>query len=520
MARGIESVSMETIVSLCKRRGIIFPGSEIYGGLANAWDYGPAGVEMKRNVKDAWWRDMVLRRDDVVGLDCALIMHPKTWEASGHLASFSDPYSNCPGCGRNWRADHVPGMLWESEWWLSLRRVLLNNPTWERAIPRWAANDGKKQAPNLAFLQNPDPIRLAFAGASAATAFDGPNDPSFSQFMQHLTGGKAPRPACGGGLSEPKPANLMLATFLGPIRATALEVYLRPETAQGMFVNFRNVATATRRKLPFGIAQMGKSFRNEITPGNFTFRTREFEQMEMEFFVKPGDDERWHDYWINERFDWYVRHGIRKENLRIRAHEKAELSHYSKATSDVEYRFPWGWAELEGIANRTDYDLKQHAKFSGQDLSYFDEDTKEHLIPYVVEPAAGADRAMLAFLVDAYDEEDVRGEKRTVLHLHPSIAPVKAAVLPLSRHEQLVPLAKDVHKALRSKGRWPVEYDDAQSIGRRYRRFDELGAPLCVTVDFQSLEDKQVTVRERDSMEQTRVPIADLERVLAERLGL
>ncbi|MSQ13097.1 MAG: glycine--tRNA ligase [Dehalococcoidia bacterium] len=512
---------METIVSLCKRRGIIFPGSEIYGGLANAWDYGPAGVEMKRNVKDAWWRDMVLRRDDVVGLDCALIMHPKTWEASGHLASFSDPYANCPGCGRNWRADHVPGMLWESEWWLSLRRRLRNTSgNAQRDLQRWADGDGKKSAPNLGLVQRPQAVVAALTEVTAD--FDAPDD-LFLAFMRALgadAAGKAqtPCPACGGALSEPKPANLMLATFLGPIRATALEVYLRPETAQGMFVNFRNVVTATRRKLPFGIAQMGKSFRNEITPGNFTFRTREFEQMEMEFFVKPGDDERWHDYWINERFDWYVRHGIRKENLRVRAHEKAELSHYSKATSDVEYRFPWGWAELEGIANRTDYDLKQHAKFSGQDLSFFDEDTKEHVIPYVVEPAAGADRAMLAFLVDAYDEEEVKGEKRTVLRLHPSIAPIKAAVLPLSRHEQLVPLAREVHQALRRRGRWPVEYDDAQSIGRRYRRFDELGAPLCVTVDFQSLEDKQVTVRERDSMEQTRVPIADLERVLAERL--
>jgi glycyl-tRNA synthetase len=512
---------MDTIVSLCKRRGIIFPGSEIYGGLANAWDYGPAGVEMKRNVKDAWWRDMVLRRDDVVGLECALIMHPRTWEASGHLASFSDPFQSCSGCGRNWRADHVPGTLWESEWWLSLRRRLRNtsgNP--QRDLKRWAEGDGKAKAPNLGLVQRTDAVIAALT--EFTTDFD-QGDPQFVAFMRTLgqdASGRpqTPCPACGGALSDPQPAGLMLATYLGPIRATALEVYLRPETAQGMFVNFKNVHTATRRKLPFGIAQMGKSFRNEITPGNFTFRTREFEQMEMEFFCKPGSDEEWHRYWINERFDWYVRHGIRKENLRIRPHEKDELSHYSKATSDVEYKFPWGWAELEGIANRTDYDLKQHSKFSGQDLSYFDEDTKERLTPYVIEPAAGADRALLAFLIDAYDEEDVRGEKRVVLRLHPSIAPVKAAVLPLSRNEQLTPLARDLHKRLRRSGRWPVEYDDAQSIGRRYRRFDELGTPLCITVDFDSLTDNAVTVRERDSMTQERVTIADVERVLEERL--
>ena len=446
MTEASSAVTMDKIVSLCKRRGFVFPGSEIYGGLANAWDYGPMGVELKRNVKEAWWRAVVRTRDDVVGLDAAIMMNPSVWEASGHLSGFVDPLVECKDCRHRFRADHI-----ESD-------------------------------------RCPD---------------------------------------CGGELTEARQFNLMLKTFLGPVEDTASTVYMRPETAQGMFVNFLNVLSATRKKLPFGIAQIGKSFRNEITPGNFIFRTREFEQMEMEFFVRPGEDEKWHEYWIKERFDWYVRHGIRRENLRLRPHDADELSHYSKATTDIEYLFPWGWAELEGIANRTDFDLRQHSEHSGTRLTYFDDPTGEHITPYVIEPASGVDRAALAFLVDAYHEEEVggdaagagKGETRVVLKLHPSIAPVQVALLPLSRNEKLTPLAREVHAGLQTQGRWTVEYDDAQSIGRRYRRFDEVGTPLCVTVDFDSLEDNQVTIRDRDTLLQERVAIADLASVLGERLG-
>ena len=438
------SVTLEKIVSLCKRRGFIFQSSEVYGGLGSTWDYGPLGVELKRNVKEMWWRDNVLRRDDVVGLDAAILMHPKVWEASGHLAGFSDPLMECRECHHRFRADHL------------------------------------EPAAGLC-------------------------------------------PDCGGALTEPRNFNLMLKTSLGPVEDSASTVYLRPETAQGIFVNFLNVLNATRKKLPFGIAQTGKAFRNEITPGNFVFRTREFEQMEIEYFVRPGDDEESHRRWIQERFDWYQRYGIRPERLRVRPHDADELSHYAKATSDIEYRFPWGWGELEGIANRTDFDLRRHTEVSGEPLTYFDEESHEHLTPYVIEPSGGVDRAALTFLMDAYTQEEVptaRGkmESRVLLKLHPALAPVKVAVLPLSRNAALAPLSRQVYASLVALGPWPVEYDDAQSIGRRYRRFDEVGAPFCVTVDFQSLEDGQVTVRERDSMEQQRFPIEGLGERLRERV--
>ena len=451
------AVTMDKIVSLCKRRGFVFPGSEIYGGLANAWDYGPMGVELKRNVKEAWWREVVHTRDDVVGLDAAILMNPSVWEASGHLAGFTDPLVECKECKHRFRSDHM-----ESD-------------------------------------KCPD---------------------------------------CGGDLGESRQFNLMLKTFLGAVEDTASTVFMRPETAQGMFVNFLNIQTATRKKLPFGIAQIGKSFRNEITPGNFIFRTREFEQMEMEFFVKPPEhlhpgernDDEWHEYWVNLRFEWYLRHGIRKENLRLRVHETSELAHYAKATTDIEYLFPWGWGEMEGIANRTDFDLKKHSEHSGTRLTYFDEQSPsedKHYHPYVIEPAVGVDRLALMFLLDAYTEEEVggdsagagKGETRVVLKFHPSIAPVQVALLPLSRNEKLTPLAREVYASLISSGRWNVEYDDAQSIGRRYRRFDEVGTPFCVTVDFDSLEDNQVTIRDRDTLIQDRVTIADLASILGERLG-
>jgi glycyl-tRNA synthetase len=464
MIRRTMAVSMDTIVNLCKRRGLIFPSSEIYGGLRSTWDYGPVGVELKRNVKNAWWRHMIQLRDDVVGLDAAILMHPRTWEASGHIATFSDPLVECLKCHQRFRADHLPGF----------------------------------HAPQSGHEGGPEGETVDMA--------------------------KGPRcPNCGNDtFTDARNFNLMFKTYMGPVEDDTAVVWLRPETAQGIFVNFQNVQTTTRKKIPFGIAQIGKSFRNEITPGNFVYRTREFEQMEMEFFCKPGTDEEWHEYWIKQRFDWYARHGVREENLRLREHEKDELSHYSKRTVDIEYAFPFtDWGELEGIANRTDFDLKQHSKFSGQDLSYFDQESNERFIPYVIEPAAGADRATLAFLIDAYTEEEApaasgKTEKRTVLKLHKDLAPIKVAVLPLSRNDKLVPTARKVTEPLRE--RWMVDYDDAGSIGRRYRRQDEIGTPYCVTVDFDSLDDNAVTVRDRDSMTQDRVNIEELASYLEERL--
>jgi glycyl-tRNA synthetase len=430
---------MDRVVNLAKRRGLVFPSSEIYGGFRSTWDYGPLGVLLKRNVKDAWWRSMVQLRDDVVGLDAAILMAPKVWEASGHLATFTDPLVDCRSCQERFRADDLPA---------------------SGACPHCGAKD------------------------------------SFTDVRQF---------------------NLMFKTFVGPVEDDAAVAYLRPETAQGIFVNFLNVQTTTRKKPPFGIAQIGKSFRNEITPGNFVFRTREFEQMEMEFFVPPCDGPRWHEYWCQERFRWYVDLGIPEASVRLRPHAPEELSHYSAGTSDVEFLYPWGWGELEGIANRTDFDLTQHAKFSGEDLTYFDQENDRHYTPHVIEPAAGADRATLAFLLAAYHEEEVKGEKRTVLRLDPRLAPNQVAVLPLSRNEKLVPLAGDVSAALRRH--FMIDVDDAGSIGKRYRRQDEVGTPLCVTIDFDSLDDAAVTVRDRDSMEQARVPIAGLVADLRERLG-
>ncbi|HHU51648.1 MAG TPA: glycine--tRNA ligase [Firmicutes bacterium] len=426
---------MEKIVSLAKRRGFIFPSSEIYGGLNSCWDYGPLGVELKNNVKRAWWKANVQERDDLVGLDAGILMHPRVWEASGHLEGFTDPLVDCKNCKQRFRADHL---------------------TTERC------------------------------------------------------------PECGGELTEARNFNLMFKTYLGPVEESAAIVYLRPETAQGIFVNFQNVLTTTRKKIPFGVAQIGKSFRNEITPGNFTFRTREFEQMEIEYFVKPGTDEEFYKQWVEDRFKWYIDLGITPERLRLRPHDPDELAHYAKGCSDIEYYFPMGWSELEGIANRTDFDLKRHSEFSGNKLEVFDQETNEHYIPYVIEPSAGADRATLAFLLDAYTEEPDKDETRVVLRLHPALAPYKVGVLPLSRKEPLVKLAKEITAKLRRY--WMTDYDDAKSIGRRYRRQDEIGTPYCVTVDFDSLEDQAVTIRDRDTMEQTRVPIAELVNVLREKL--
>jgi glycyl-tRNA synthetase len=429
-------VDMDTMVSLCKRRGFIFQSSEIYGGLASCWDYGPLGVELKRNVREAWWQAMVHQRDDMVGLDAAILMHPQTWVASGHVHGFADPLVECKSCHLRWRADDLKGSVC---------------------------------------------------------------------------------PSCGGELTEPRMFNLMFKTRMGPVEDEASVIYMRPETAQGIFVNFQNVLNTTRKKLPFGIAQTGKAFRNEITPGNFTFRSREFEQMECEYFVKPETADQWLKYWIEERFNWYLKLGMRKENLRLRRHGKDELAHYARDCYDVEYLFPMGWSELEGIANRGDFDLKQHSAASGKTLTYFDEEKGEHYLPCAIEPSAGVDRSALAFLLDSYAEEPDKDEIRVVLHLHPRLAPVKVAVLPLSRKEPLVAFAREIHTGLRAC--FVTQYDDAQSIGRRYRRQDEIGTPFCVTVDFQSLEDKQVTVRDRDSMKQLRVPIAELQKVLSAKLS-
>ncbi len=420
-------VDMEKLVSLCQRRGFIFPSSEIYGGLSSCWDYGPLGAELKRNIKQAWWRTMVQERNDMVGLDTSILMHPQIWHASGHVEGFADPLVECLGCHLRYRADDLED---------------------DRC------------------------------------------------------------PSCGGNLTEPRMFNLMFKTTMGAVEEEGSAVFLRPETAQGIFVNFQNVLNTTRKRLPFGIAQIGKAFRNEITTGNFIFRSREFEQMEMEYFVKPDTDEEWFKYWIDARFNWYVNLGIDKSNLRLNQHHESSLAHYAKGCYDVEYLFPMGWSELEGIANRGDYDLTQHAEHSGKGLSYFDEETKEHIVPYVIEPSAGVDRSALAFLCDAYDEDVADGEARVVLRLHPHLAPFKVAILPLSRKEKLAGPAREVHAEVRR--RFMTVYDDAQSIGRRYRRQDEIGTPFCVTVDFQSLEDNCVTIRERDSMRQIRVPIETL----------
>ena len=452
----------DAVVNLSKRRGFVFPSSEIYGGTRSAWDYGPLGVELKENIRRQWWKSMVTGRDDIVGIDSAVILAPQVWEASGHLATFSDPLTECTSCHRRFRADNL-----EED---------------------FEARKGR-------------PAENGLAGI--------------------------PCPNCGtrGAWTEPKQFSGMLKTYLGPVEDESGLHYLRPETAQGIFVNFLNVMTTARKKPPFGIAQTGKSFRNEITPGNFIFRTREFEQMEMEFFVAPGTDEQWFDYWLQERWNWHVDLGIKTKNLRYYEHPKEKLSHYSKRTIDIEYRFGFGgseFAELEGIANRTDFDLTTHSQHSGTDLSYFDQERNERWTPYVVEPALGLTRSTLAFLLDAYAEDEAPNakgvlEKRTVLHLDSRLAPVKAAVLPLSRNADLSPIARDLAAELRKS--WNVEFDDAQAIGRRYRRQDEIGTPFCVTVDFDTLDDQAVTIRERDSMSQERVALDQVKGYLATHLA-
>src|SRR5215216_379297 len=441
-------LKLDEIVALCKRRGFIFPASEIYGGFANTYDYGHYGVLLKNNVKNEWWRAMLQERDDIVGLDSAIIQHPEVWEASGHLAGFSDPLVQCLGeCKRRWREDD---------------------------------------------------LRTEQLGAEDAE-------------------GEIRCPVCGGELSEPRQFNRMFETFAGPVQDDAHKVYLRPETAQGIFINFKNVLQFARKKPPFGIAQIGKSFRNEITTGNFIFRTREFEQMEMEFFVPPAEAPKWHEYWMEERLRWYAGLGLDRESLRLREHGPDELSHYSSATSDIEYLYPIGWSELEGIANRGDFDLTQHAELSGQKLEYVDTATGDRYVPHVIEPAAGLGRTVLTLLCDAYDEDEIGGERRTVLRLLPRMAPIKAAVLPLVNKDGQPEKARAIYEELRS--RMSAEYDAGGSIGKRYRRQDEIGTPWGVTVDHQTMEDDTVTLRDRDTLEQIRVPVGELADELASRLS-
>jgi len=433
------SIDFDTIVNLAKKRGFVFQASEIYGGIRSAYDYGPLGVELLRNVKELWWHSMVRMRDDVVGIDSAIIQAPAVWEASGHLASFTDPLVECTNCNNRFREDK---------------------------------------------LDNPDQC-----------------------------------PSCGkkGTFTEAKNFNLMFKTHMGPVESSDNAVYLRPETAQGIFTNFENVRRTSRLKLPFGIAQIGKSFRNEITPGQFVFRTREFEQMELEFFCRPEEADEWFKYWIDERKRWYVDLGMKEENVRFREHDEDELSHYSAGTFDVDYKFPWGFDELEGIANRTDFDLKAHMERSGKDLTYFEQESGERFVPYVIEPSAGATRTTFAFLLDAYDEEEVRGDTRTVLRLDKRLAPIKVAVLPLSKKPELSEVSAKLAQDLRPL--FPVEHDVTQAIGRRYRRQDEIGTPYCVTVDFDSLDDHAVTVRDRDTMDQERISMDKVAGYLQERLG-
>jgi glycyl-tRNA synthetase len=430
------NVEMKEIANLCKRRGFIFQDSEIYGGIGSVWDYGPLGVEIKNSVKNLWWRNMIYQRNDVDGLDAAILMNPEVWKASGHVSSFADMMVDCKDCKKRFRIDKLK----------------------------------EKKCPE-----------------------------------------------CGGDLTEPKSFNLMFKTQVGSVEGAQQDVYLRPETAQGIFVNFENIVNTTRKKLPFGVAQIGKAFRNEITTGNFTFRSREFEQMELEYFVKPGEDEKWYEYWLEERLNWYYSLGIRKESLRLREHEKEELAHYAKRCHDIEFMFPMGWSELEGVANRTDFDLKQHSQISGRDLSYFDDSTGEKFIPYVIEPSGGVDRAVLAVLVDAYRTEVVRDRKRVFLALDNKLAPIKVAILPLLKNRpEIVEMAHRILDDVR--GNYRAVYDDTAAIGRLYRRQDEIGTPFCVTVDVDSLEDGKVTLRDRDTMEQDRIEATKLKEVLLAKL--
>jgi glycyl-tRNA synthetase len=567
-------IEMDKVVNLCKRRGFIFQSSEIYGGQESCWDYGPLGAELKRNVKAAWWRDMVQRRPDMVGLDASILMNPRVWKASGHVDNFSDPMVDCKSCKKRFRADHLPpaGLLGSGGLGLNPSATTATFGTDEyphvfigpiglsladgsdavesvdvklggehftvrdRQLPAIWGKDSRpvtwlhpgQRIEGPAVLQTgisvqrpPELQAIAGVRVLVKVKFLKAGSMSFelATGVVGSTESRAQRrcPSCGGELTEPRNFNLMFKTWMGPVEDSSAVVYMRPETAQGIFVNFENVQQTMRKKLPFGIGQIGKAFRNEITPGNFTFRTREFEQMEIEYFVKPGEDEAAHKQWTETRLAWYSKYGMKKENLKLRPHEKTELAHYAKGCFDIEYLFPMGWSELEGIANRTDFDLKAHATASGKTLSYFEEETKTHIVPYVIEPSAGADRGTLAFLIDSYEEQPVKDESRTVLHLHPALAPVKVAVLPLKKNEpRIVDIAKGLAETLRRDH--TVWYDDTGNIGKLYRRQDEIGTPFCVTIDFDTIENGTATVRERDAMTQERIAVKEMPAYFAEKL--
>jgi glycyl-tRNA synthetase len=511
---------MDKVVSLCKRRGFIFQSSDIYGGLANTWDYGPYGVELKNNVKRAWWKANVYERNDIYGMDAAILMHPKVWEASGHLKNFNDPFVKCSACLNFFKIDKIWDEIWNSPWFSSLKETMMGDKD-SSYLLRWAKNEGKKLVPNLGLVKQPE-VTVSWI-ADLHHKFGGV-DLDFKTYVGRIACtqdgvARTPCPSCGNPLpEEPMAANLMLETLFGPVKETAQKVYLRPETAQGMFVNFANILDSRHPKLPFGMAQIGKAFRNEITPGNTTFRTREFEQMEIEYFVKPSEADQAYENWIESRFSWYLNLGIKTDNIRKRPHDKTELAHYAKACTDIEYECPFGWSELEGIANRTDFDLKQHTQYSGKDLQYFDDATKERFFPYIIEPSGGVDRSVLAFLVDAYNEEKIKDDTRVVLKLHKDLAPVKVAVLPLLRNRpEIVEMAKSLAADLKKS--IITVYDDTGSIGKLYRRQDEVGTLYCITVDVQSLEDKQVTVRDRDSMLQERISLDKIKEYLTTKLS-
>ena len=494
---------MDKLVALCKRRGFIFQSSEIYGGIGGFWDYGPLGVELKRNVKNAWWEDTVRKRDDVVGLDCSIIMNPKVWEASGHIVNFNDPLIDCKQCKARFRADKVFGVLaHRGDDVLLQAGVEADNGDQARQVAVSGANSKTRR-------------RIDKAGEGLQwTVFRTDERPQ---------GQAALCPSCGGDLTDARKFNMMFKTFVGAMEDSSSVAYLRPETAQGIFANYKNVLDTSRMRLPFGIAQMGKSFRNEINPRNYTFRSREFEQMEIEFFCHPEQADEWYTTWRDTRYQWYTDHGLTSSKLHLRDHEDKELAHYAKACADVEYDFPFGTSELEGIANRTDFDLTEHQKHSGRDMSYFDDQTKERFIPYVIEPSGGIDRTVLALLCEAYTEDEAPDEKgnpqkRTVMRLHPRMAPIKLAVFPLVKKEGMPEIARGIYEDAQASG-MAVFYDEKGAVGRRYRRQDEAGTPFCVTVDGQTLEDQTVTIRDRDSLVQERIAADQVVKYVRDRLG-
>ena len=521
---------MEKIVALCKRRGFIFQSSEIYGGINGFWDYGPLGVELKRNLKNIWWEDIVRRRDNIVGLDAAIIMNPKVWEASGHVGGFSDPMRKCPGCGYFVREDHLWNELATTSVWLNSLLQEFTPVTGEFDSPRllkWAKGKGKRAAPNLALVRNPE-VTLSWLAQRVNGQPDAP--PDMMELTRYVateqlnqTGLQDPCPRCGAPLENPSQVNLMFESWAGIVHDEEHKVYLRPETAQGIFCNFKNILDTSRVRPPFGIAQIGKAFRNEITPRNFTFRSREFEQMEIEFFCHPSDADKWYEYWRDARYKWYIDLGLTSSRLRLRDHEKDELAHYAVSCADIEYEFPFGISELEGVANRTDYDLKKHQEHSGKDLTYFDEATKERFIPYVIEPSGGVDRAVLAFICEAYTEDEApddkgKMQKRILMKFHPRLAPIKVAVFPLVKKEGMPEIARKIYEDVLASG-LTCFYDEKGAIGRRYRRQDEAGTPFCITVDGQTLEDQTVTIRDRDSLKQDRIAADEVAQYVRERIG-